>query len=404
MSNPEVPYGTIEDGKIILNPWKDHSARDIGEIREEGPEFAIKYFTERFEELEGKVRDLEKTIEETENKGSYLQKVLHLRGGLAEYDGLGDFENLDLRLAKLQQELEELVAKNRIRNTEVKRTLITELEEAVVLISWEEATDQVQDIKGRWIKVGNAVKEQQEALNDEFWGKVQEFFDRKRAFYEDKRRLQKQNEDAYWTLIKEANTVSRLSGDRKHEKIAELKERWQEVGNVPSRVYKPLLSKFQANLRRTSRPAFVDPKRQLEQIQAELIAIQQGNVVFDQRKADYIRKSLFNIRSRDPKIETQKNDLLNQLQLLSEIEFVERLCSKRFSDYDSLDEVEQNRLQVQVLQELIKKEEEDLSQFQLNMERFNANDPGAERMMNRRLSQQKNRIQVKKRLVTILGG
>lgn len=402
MSTKEVPFGSIEENKIILNPWNDHPSRVIGEIREEGVEYAINYFVEKYEELVKKVDDLEDTINNTENKGSYLQKVRHLRGGLAEYDGLGDFQLLEDRLKGMEDSLEEIVAKNRIRNTEVKKSLIQELAEVVANPDWDETTEAIMDIKTRWIKVGNAVKEEQEALNDKFWGDVQVFYDRKRAFFEDKRRLIKKYEQDYWDLIKESNIVSRLSGPRKTEKIEELKNRWREVGKIPARNYKSLLSKFQANLRRTSAP--VDPSRRLQEIEKKLNAIQQGLEPFDSAKADEMRKTLFSIRPRDSKNEQLKKDCLSLLQLLSEMDFVQKLCTKRFSNYNDLGVLEQNELQVNILKELIAKEEQELSQFENNMERFNSRDEGAERMMNRRLSQQKERILIKRRLISILGG
>ncbi len=403
MTASKVPFGTIEDGKIILNPWKDHPAKVVGEIREEGEEYAVNYFQERFAELAKKVEDLETTIEETENKGSYLQKVLHLKESLASYDGLGDFAALDDRLSQLQETLLELVAKNRIRNTEIKKTLIQELKESVEIIGWDESTEAVQDVKSRWIKVGNAVKEEQDRLNDEFWEEVQKFFDRKKAFFDDKRRLMKQNEQAYWDLVKEANTVARLAGPEKFKKIDELKARWREVGNIPSRMYKPLLTKFQNNLKGGNR-FNSDPIKELERIQAELIAIQQGNSHLDPKKTEFLRKKLFNIRSRDPKIEQRKNEYLNQLQLLSEMSFVEHLCGKRFQEYHTVPEEEQRKFQVKILQELIGKEEEELEKFETNQDRFNRSDAGAERMIQRRLTQQRDRIDIKRRLISMLGG
>ena len=145
MSTKEVPFGSIEENKIILNPWNDHPSRVIGEIREEGVEYAINYFVEKYEELVKKVDDLEDTINNTENKGSYLQKVRHLRGGLAEYDGLGDFQLLEDRLKGMEDSLEEIVAKNRIRNTEVKKSLIQELAEVVAnTIHWKRSLQRIE--------------------------------------------------------------------------------------------------------------------------------------------------------------------------------------------------------------------------------------------------------------------
>ena len=139
MNTPEVPFGSIEDNKIILNPWNEHPSRVIGEVREEGAEVAIEYFVNRFSELEGKITELEETIESTDNKGSYLQKVLHLKDSLTKHDALGDYAALQERLVKWEVFLSDIIAKNRVRNTEIKHGLIDELREAVKIINWRES-------------------------------------------------------------------------------------------------------------------------------------------------------------------------------------------------------------------------------------------------------------------------
>ncbi len=402
MSTVEVPYGSIEENKIILNPWKDHPNRVIGEVREEGEAVAVEYFVNRFNELEQKIAELEKTIEETENKGSYLQKVLHLKGSLETHDALGDYAALDDRLEVQQKALEEIIAKNRVRNTEIKHTLIAELREAVDGLNWKECQEAILDIKGRWIKVGNAVAEEQQQLDDTFWGEVQNFFDRKRAFFEDRKRLEKKHEDDYWTLIKESQHVWRLGGKERFEKVKELQERWREVGNIPSFKYKNLLQKFQRNLKQSG--PRLRPDDQLKQIQNELLQIQQGNKPFDRARADEIRRALFAIKPRDPKTDQRKRDCVDLLQLLSEMDFVQNLCEKRFDDYHDKNVLEQNALHVKVLKELVARDEEELRTFEDNAGNFSASDDNGNHMVNRKLAQQRNKIKVKQRLISILGG
>jgi len=403
MSTLEVPYGSIEENKIILNPWKDHPSRVIGEVREEGEVVAVEYFVNRFKELEEKIAELEKTIEETDNKGSYLQKVLHLKGSLPTHDALGDYAGLDDRLSVQQKSLEEIIAKNRIRNTEIKHTLIGELREAVKELNWKECQEAIQDIKGRWIKVGNAVAEEQQTLDDTFWGEVQNFFDRKKAFFEDRRRIEKQNEDDYWSLIKESQHIWRFEGQQRFQKVKDLQERWRDVGNIPGYKYKNLLVKFQRNLKQSSRPG-IRPDDQLKQIQNELLQIQQGNKEFDRHRADEIRKALFAIKPRDPKTDQRKRDCLDLLQLLSEMDFVQNLCQKRFADYHEKNVLEQNALHVKVLKELVARDEEELRTYEDNAGNFSSQDGDAGHMVNRKLAQQRNKIKVKQRLISILGG
>lgn len=403
MSIEEVPYGTIEGNKIILNPWKNYPKREIGEVREEGESVAVEYFISRFQELESKVAELEKTIEETENKGSYLQKVLHIKGSLPEHDALGDYASLDDRLEKQEVTLQEIIAKNRIRNTEIKHTLIAELREAVKIIDWQESTEAIQDIKTRWIKVGNAVQEEQKILDDTFWGEVQVYFDRKRAFYEDKRRLEKKHEQDYWELIKESQGLFRFQGKERLAKVKALQADWREVGNIPSMKYKPLLAKFQRNLKdQGSRPA--NPGKELDTIQEELMAFQQGSKPFNKERGEEIRKALFDIKSRDPKTDQRKRDCLDLLQLLSEIDFVQNLCMKKYKNFNELPILEQNTKQVDMLKELIHRDEEDLEKYETNSENFSTKDDQVQHMMNRKLAQQRNKIKVKQRLIAILGG
>ena len=403
MNTPEVPFGTIEENKIILNPWNDYPSRVIGEVREEGAEVAIEYFVNRFTELEGKISELEQTIESTDNKGSYLQKVLHLKGSLPDHDALGDYEALNTRLEKWEVFLSDIIAKNRVRNTEIKHGLIEELREAVKIINWRESTEAVQEIKGRWIKVGNAVVEEHQTLDDTFWGEVQQYFDRKRAFQEDKKRLEAKYEDEYRQILRESRYVGDLPGKERYELIKELKDRWRENGNIPSFKYKNLLSKFQWNLKQTPRPAF-KPGAELENIEKELIEIQQGSRSFDRERGDEMRKQLFAIKPHDPKSDQKKRDCMNLLQMLSEMDFVQSQCRKQVSNFDDLNILEQNGHQVEFLKELIKRDEEELENYEANSENFSSRDSGANHMLDRKLAQQRNKIKIKQRLIAILGG
>lgn len=404
MNTPEVPFGSIEDNKIILNPWNEHPSRVIGEVREEGAEVAVEYFVNRFTELENKITELEETIESTDNKGSYLQKVLHLKDSLTKHDALGDYAALNERLVKWEVFLSDIIAKNRVRNTEIKHGLIAELREAVKIINWRESTEAVQDIKGRWIKVGNAVAEEQQTLDDTFWGEVQQYFDRKRAFQEDKKRLEAKHEDEYRRILRESRDIYRLDGRQKAEKIRELKDRWRENGNIPSFKYKNLLSKFQYNLKQTQQRQFFNPTQDLENIERELIEIQQGAKTFNRDRGEEMRKQLFSIKPRDPKTDQKKRDCMNLLQMLTEMDFVQSQCRKKVKNYDDLDVLEQNAHQVKLLKELIKRDEEDLEKYENNSGNFSSRDSNVDHMLDRKMAQQRNKIKLKQRLIAILGG
>ena len=74
MSEKEIPFGKIKDGKIFLNAWGEYPEREIGEVRED-EESSVKYFEERFEELVKKIDDLEKEIQESQ-KHNFLNTMV----------------------------------------------------------------------------------------------------------------------------------------------------------------------------------------------------------------------------------------------------------------------------------------------------------------------------------------
>ena len=129
MSEKEIPFGNIKDDKIFLNAWGEHPERQIGEVRED-EESSIAYFVEKYEELVKKINDLEKEIEESVNKGSFLMKLKHLKSQLSEHDGLGDYIVLEERLTKQEALLEDIIQKNRERNSEIKKSLLEEIRAA----------------------------------------------------------------------------------------------------------------------------------------------------------------------------------------------------------------------------------------------------------------------------------
>jgi hypothetical protein len=176
-------YGTIQGNKVILNGWGEYPDREIGEVKDDNPDHSFHYFEERYKELETKISDLEKTIEESINKGSFLMKLLHLKEVIPTHEGLGDYQSLLDKLLTMETLLQEVIAKNREKNSELKKTLISEVQIAADKFNWKEATEEIHDIKTRWIKTGNALEEEQEQLEESFWAIVSGFFENKKDFY-----------------------------------------------------------------------------------------------------------------------------------------------------------------------------------------------------------------------------
>ncbi len=235
MERKEIPYGYIENEKVYLSAYMEFPDRQIGEVKE-SEERTIQYFLDRFSHLLQKIDDLEKAIRESDNKGSYLMKLLHMKESLGAYDGLGDYHPLFERLTVLEGELNEAISKNRDRNTEIKEALLAELDQAVAESDWREATTKVLDVKDRWIKTGNAKKEVNQELDESFQNKLRDFFDRKQAHFEDRRRLfdmRIQKAEDYINEIKSLKPKSKEPGTI--DRIRAIQREWRNIGELPAK-------------------------------------------------------------------------------------------------------------------------------------------------------------------------
>src|SRR5690554_4625643 len=100
----EHPYGYIKENKVYLKGFLNQEDRVIGEVKED-EESTLKYFEDRFQTVKEKVDKLKQDIEENQNKGSFLMKLIHLRDSLMQYDALGDFVPLIEELNNLESYL-----------------------------------------------------------------------------------------------------------------------------------------------------------------------------------------------------------------------------------------------------------------------------------------------------------
>src|SRR5690554_1005408 len=115
----ERDHAYIKEGKVFRIGFRDFPDKQVGEVRTDASA-AFAYFESRFQLIERKVETLEQEVEQAENKGSYLMRLVHLKENLTEFDGIGDFEGLYARLERLEEQLRALIAANRISNLKIK--------------------------------------------------------------------------------------------------------------------------------------------------------------------------------------------------------------------------------------------------------------------------------------------
>ncbi|GAB3731826.1 DUF349 domain-containing protein [Spirosoma lituiforme] len=237
-------YGYVKDGKVFLKGYLNYEDRQIGEVKRTEQE-ALDYFKNRFIIAENKVSQLEKDIDEAQNKGSYLTKLVQLRKKLLGFDALGDFPPLLDRLDVQEKSLADLITVNQLKNLEIKRALIVEAEAVADSTEWRETADVLQEIKTKWIKTGPVDKAAEPEVEGRFQELLDGFFTRRREFFNEQNKVIQERLDKYDELIRLAFRANRLGDlDAAFQEVRKLNNAWKVVGEVPIKKSGKLYKQF----------------------------------------------------------------------------------------------------------------------------------------------------------------
>jgi len=240
-------YGYVEAGGVWLRPVLGQPARQIGLVKE-SDDAALRYFALRFEALHDKVDSLLDRMEESENKGSFLMKALHLKEQLLTYEGLGDFDYLHRLLTEAEESIAVTVAQNREKNLATKLGFIKEAEALSQSVEWVSASEKVKDLRQGWLKTGPVDKALTDELENRFQTAIQVFFDRRKAFQADKKAMSSRVQTRYRELIQQAENLKNSDQfEATSRQLKQLQQAWREVsGTLPKKQASELWTRFRA--------------------------------------------------------------------------------------------------------------------------------------------------------------
>ena len=408
-SNTDFFY--IQDNKVILKEQGKFPEREIGQIKESEAE-TITYFEERYKKLVEKVDAVQKQIEEQDNKGSFLQKVINLQNDLDAYDGIGDFISLDDRLNNLQLMLEDYIKQNRKRNLEVKNTLIAEAKSYAANPNWKEATESLKELRQRWIKVGAVDAEHTEEVESDFQSVYDDFYKRKKDFHEAKQVMITSRINQYEQLIEKAeklNADKAISEDKKREKAEKLIAEWKSFESIPKSKYDELLAKFKkltnakskkSNSKKSSQSNNKEIEKQKIQLVEQLKELAQDK---DLKKAVESAKTIQdkwkslgrgNASKQTHEEYFKINDYIFEKHFLETL--FERKAKKDLSQKDAV------KLKMSLLRDLISRDKKELLIFEENMGKFNLDSSKIDKMVTGKHDRQKRKLTIKERLLNEL--
>jgi hypothetical protein len=404
----EHPYGYITDNKVYLKGFLNQPDRVIGEVKEDEAS-TIKYFEDRFSALLEKIEALKKDIEENQNKGSFLMKLIHLKDSLLEYDALGDFVPLIEELEKIQVSLEEIIKKNRERNLEIKNGLIVEAEALKNDTDWKKTAEALKNLKMRWIKTGPVEKEFEEEIEKTFNSAVDTFFENRRHYFEGLALQAEENIKIYEDLVIQARTAFDNPDAKQAFEISKrIQKEWKAAGKVPAERRQPLWDEFsKLNNRIFSRFKRImqsEPQMRPWELMKKMEAMtaEMKNLANSETNPDVI-SSAKRLQAEWKRLPQRKpreaNLVMRSFTFFSEVVFeklfLNKLASSKYDDFDSKNGEEQKRLKSGILKDLIYRDENELATVKSNAENFRTNEEEFEIMLRRKIGAFKRKLEVK---------
>ncbi|GAB3246772.1 hypothetical protein GCM10027347_01890 [Larkinella harenae] len=438
-------YGYVKDGKVFLSSYLGYPDRQIGEVKRTEQE-ALDYFKNRFTIAENKVNQLEQEVEEAQNKGSYLTKLVQLRKKLLSFDAIGNFIPLLNRLDAQEEILVELIRTNQLKNLEIKQALLAEAESVADSNEWKETAEKLQEIKLKWIKTGPVDKELDETIESRFSETLDNFFQRRREFFNEQNKVIQERIDRYDHLIAQAERAVRsiyeadrsrpfkrdnLEGEaleraniaeerymkvltEAYHLIRNLNNEWKEVGEVPIKKSGKILKKYRRatktvfdryNLARGIQPKVrIDPRVEQQMKMADEVEklAKQSDIPAAADRAKQLLNQWKEIKIPFKLVDKVVSERFRSAcDKIFELNYLERVITRKYPAFELKSRSEQLRTKVRELEYLVRREKSDLAMSMSSMNTMGR--PGnedADKMMMSKVNTQKRKIAMKEQILT----
>ena len=442
-------YGYVKDGKVFLAGYLSYPDRQIGEVKRTEQE-ALDYFKNRFSIAENKVNQLEQEVEEAQNKGSYLTKLVQLRKKLINFDAIGNFVPLLNRLDAQEEILLELIRKNQLKNLEIKQALLGEAATIADSTDWKTTADALQEVKTKWIKTGPVDKELDPDIEDRFQGTLDGFFQRRREFFNEQNKVIQERLDRCEVLIAQAEKavkaiydaersryrresaeaesqgggvalpVRPYSSDERvgkaineaYQLVRTLNNEWRDVGEIPIKKSGKLLKRF----RRATKTIFdkynlfkgitpkvrLDPRVEQQMKMADEVEklAKQSDINAAADRAKTLLNQWKEIKIPFKLVDKQVSERFRSAcDKIFELNYLGRVISRKYPAFELKSQSEQLRTKIRELEYLVRREKSDLA---LSISDLNAGPRNEEndKAMNGKINTQKRKIAMKEQILT----
>lgn len=414
MVKKDIPNGFIQGNKIFRLGLNGDDPVLLKEVTDENESEIISQLNEAFLKLQTEFIQLENRILGTENKGSFLAKLINLKKQLPSHNGLGDYDSIFNKVVLYENQIVDIIQSNRKRNTEIKNALMKELEQAVNNNDFHEAGITIKDIKTRWVKTGSAEDTVNQDLEDRFSQMIQTFYDKRQSFFDDKKKLTAARVSKYDSVIFELEKINQSNSLHNHVKrVSQLQGEWQTIGHIPAKEYKARNEKYWSlckvfyNDLKADKPKtaikenFKDNLKLKRAIIEQFGELEKKSLVQDTKSAVETAKKLWKTIGRVPKdqVNTLNESYLSLLDSISEKAFIFHLACRKFKGFAKKDVEERNKLLNKLVKDLLARDQNDLETFRMNMDNMHVNKGSFVDMLEKKLENQEKRVLSKKSIL-----
>lgn len=412
-----ISYGLIRDNELYRGGLNGAEPILLKEVPEEKVEEMIAHYKERFEKVQSQFTELENRILGTENKGSFLAKLVNLKNLLAIHDGLGDYDSMYAKITLYENQIIDIIKSNRQRNTDIKNALLIELEEALKNNDFHEVALAIKDIKLRWLKTGSADASVKEEIETSFNQLTQSFYDKRQSFFDDKKMLVESRKGKYDAVISELEKIVVKDGLQKHvAKVGQLQKDWKEIGHIPEPEYKvrntkywELCNLFYNDLKKDRKRSSAKEdfkgnlklkKAILDQLMEQENASLHRDVKTKLEEAKKVWKSIGKVPKGE--VDNLNTSYINLLDSISERIFIFQLASRKFKGFVKKDVEERNKLLIKIVNDLLYRDKSELETFKKNMDNMHVNKGSFVDMLEKKLKNQEKRVSSKQAILKSL--
>jgi len=404
----EHPFGYIIEEKIYLKGFLGQEDREIGEVKEDEAS-TFRYFEDRFEAVKQKVEKLKSDIQENQNKGSFLMKLIHLKSSLLTFDGLGDFPVLIKELEGQEAILEEIIQSNRHKNLEIKKGLLEEAETYKESNEWKETSEIFKELKLKWLKTGPVEKELEEEINEKFQNILDVFYGNRKNYFDGLALQAEQNIKVYESLLEQAREAHDMADVKTAFEISKkIQKEWKISGRVPASKRQPIWDEFSklnnrifSKFKRMSQSIpTISPGLMIKKIEKwseEMRLMSKGDV--NEHKVNHAKKLQAEWKKLPPKKPRNAQQSIGTFVFFSEIifekSFLDNLCHSKYEGFAEKSDSEQNSLKVNLLKDLIARDQRELITVTENAENFRSQEGEFDYIMGKKIAAHKRKVDVK---------